>query len=509
MSAGDAALKMEGITKSFGPINALRDVSIEVRRGEIHGLIGANGSGKSTVVKTLSGIHAPESGSIAVWGRQLSLPVSGTGEHGMAVIHQDLGLAEHLSVMENVVASTNFGAGRMRIISWRAQHERVLSLLERLDISVDPKRQVGELSRGNRTLVAVARAICEMEVTGGTDHLLITDEPTSALPKSEASALWNLLRRVVVAGGSALFISHHLDEVLSLCDRVTVLRDGEIVSTAMCVGLTEDGLVEMMVGKGGSNSSAKRHLGRAAPVDAAPVLQVRSLSGVGLHQLDLTIQAGEVLGITGLLGMGQDAVPEAVAGVRGQLGGRLHIDGLQLPLGDPARARKAGVVLVPAERQRDGLWLDGTIAENIGMVRTRELARRGYYDRVCERARAASLAERFDVRPRDVRRPVRDLSGGNQQKVMLAKWLQLDPRVVLLHEPTQGVDVAATLDIYRLIREYATLNGAAVLIVSSDHDEVATHCDRILVMAHGRFAGEVSPVDFTPERFMSLASVAR
>ncbi len=499
------ALELTGLTKSFGPVKALTDVSFDVRPGEVHGLVGSNGSGKSTLVKILSGYHSPSRGGLKVWDADVVFPVSSSDLRGIAVIHQDLGLVEQLSVTENVVASTRFGTSRGRPISWRRQRDRVRDLLRELDIDVDPAVDVGELSRGQRTLVAVARAICELRATSGEQHLLITDEPTSALSNAEATALWDLLRRVTGNGGAALFISHHLNEVLEMCDRVTVLRDGRVVITEDCAGLTEADLITAMVGVSDVGELDTTTPGTAQRRDEV-VLSAAGLNGAGLQDVSFDVHAGEVLGITGLLGMGQELLPEVIAGLRPDVAGTISVDGRHT---SPGHARRAGIVLVPAERQRDGLWLDGTVAENLGIVRTRSLVRAGVYARGRERSQAAELTERFDVRPRDVRKPIRNLSGGNQQKVLLAKWLQLDPRVVVLHEPTQGVDVAAKRDIHRLIRDFAERTRAAVCIVSSDQDEVAENCDRVLVVAHGRISGELQRGELTTEKFMTLASVPR
>jgi ribose transport system ATP-binding protein len=502
-----AALRITGLTKAFGPVKALTDVSFDVRQGEVHGLIGANGSGKSTLVKILSGYHAPDSGAVRVWDTDVSLPVRTSSRHGLAVIHQDLGLVEQLSVTENVVSSTRFGTRFGQPISWKRQRARVRDLLQQLKIDVDPEAEIGDLSRGKRTLVAVARAICELRATSGERHLLITDEPTSALSNAEATALWDLLRRVTEGGGAALFISHHLNEVLRLCDRVTVLRDGRVVLTEDCAGLSEADLITAMVGSPGTSESAAAPT--TAPATTAAVLRAEHLTGAGLSDVSFEIGEGEILGITGLLGMGQEQLPGVFAGLLADVEGTVAVDGRVIDFRSAAQCRQAGIVLVPAERHRDGLWLDGTVAENLGIVRTRSLVRAGVYGRAQERRDASELAERFDVRPRDVRKPIRNLSGGNQQKVLLAKWLQLEPRVVVLHEPTQGVDVAAKRDIHRLIRQFALRTKAAVCIVSSDQDEVAENCDRVLVMAHGRISGELKYGELTTERFMTLASVAR
>ncbi len=487
------ALRLHGLSKAFGPVRALDDVSLSVRRGEVHGLIGANGSGKSTLVKILAGYHVPDAGAVRVWGAGVPLPIADASRYGIATIHQDLGLIDELSVTENVVGSTGFGGRR---IKWRTQHARVHALLERLGIDVDPRADIEAIGRGQRTLVAVARAICEMEAHSGDQHLLITDEPTSALSSSEAGALWDLLRRVTENGGAVLFISHHLNEVRRMCDRVTVLRDGRVATSGDA--LTEDAMVEAMLG----TAYEAPELTTSKKGDA--VLQVRGLAGDGIADVTFDVAAGEIVGVTGLLGMGQERLPSLLAGHRTPEQGSVAVDGRALPLGDAHRALAAGLAMVPADRQREGLWRDGSVAENLGVVG--RFWRRGRYDRGLERRSAAVLAERFGVVPRDPETRITALSGGNQQKVLLAKWLQTSPRVVLLHEPTQGVDVAAKGEIHRLVREFADREGAAVCLVSSDHEETADTCDRVLVMSRGRLAGALTRPHVTPQRILAMAN---
>jgi ribose transport system ATP-binding protein len=469
-------VSLRGVTKSFGQIRALDGVELTVRRGEVHGLVGANGSGKSTLVKILAGYHAADAGELAVLGE-------------IATIHQDLGLVDELSVTENVIASTGFGGRR---IAWREQHARVGALLARLGIDVDPRALVADIGRGERTLVAVARAICELEQQGDA-HILITDEPTSALSSSEAGALWDLLRRVTESGGAVLFISHHLQEVRRMCDRVTVLRDGRVAAEGE---LTEQQMVHAMLGEA---YEAPEPAGASA---GDTVLRVDALAGDGLEQVSFEVRAGEIVGVTGLLGAGQERLPRLLAGHRPRDAGGVEIDGRALPAGNAGAALDAGLAFVPADRQREGLWNDGTVAENLGIVR----AGRHRYDRGGEKRRGAALTDRFGVQPRDPLRRINELSGGNQQKVLLAKWLQQDPRVVVLHEPTQGVDVAAKGEIHRLLREFATARKAAVCIVSSDHEETADTCDRVLVMQHGRVTGELARAELSPQRILAMAN---
>jgi ribose transport system ATP-binding protein len=502
------ALQLEGISKRFGGVRALHDVEMSVPRGEVRGLAGANGSGKSTLVKILAGYHSPDGGQVAVWGHELSLPIAGANRHGIATIHQDLGLIDSLSITENVIQTTGFGVDRAKPIGWRQQRQRVAQLLKRLDIGLDPAMEIASLTRGERTLVAVARAICELEGR----HLLIMDEPTAALSSTESGAIYDLLRRVAGEGGAALFISHHIQEVRALCERVTILRDGQIVGTLPCATSSEGDIVRAMLGAELASETPLEPEERSpngaasSPTTRKPVLRVRDLHSDVLDGMSFDVAPGEIVGITGLLGMGQDELPYVICGARPRAYGTVEVEGRGLRGGRFEEALATGMALVPAERRRDGLWMEASATENLGIAGTGRFWRRGRYDRRAERAVGRELADRFGLRPRDPSVMTSALSGGNQQKVLLAKWLQLEPRVVLLHEPTQGVDIGAKLEIHRIVRDFAERAGAAVCLFSSDHDEVAELCDRAIVMARGRAAGSITRAELSTHRIVEMAN---
>jgi ribose transport system ATP-binding protein len=376
-------------------------------------------------------------------------------------------------------------------------------MLERLGLTIDPDAEVGTLSRGTRTLVAVARSVWELDHMGRRP-LLVADEPTAALSGSEASALWELLRRVTSIGGAALFVSHHLEEVRARCDRVTVLRDGRVALHASCQQATVEDLVEAMLG--GAPEVERGAPGATPAVAARRVLDVVDVVDEVLNGVSFSVTQGEVVGLTGLLGMGQERVPALLAGTVKRRGGRVYVDGAEVPGGDTACSAASGIVAVPAERQREGLWLDATVSENLAVVDSRRFWRAGRYRHSSERARARDLIKAFDVRPREPERLVRELSGGNQQKVLLAKWLQLEPRVIALHEPTQGVDIAAKREIHRILRRFAVDRRAAVVIVCSDHEELAEHCDRVLVLRAGRVRGELASHELSPHSILELTT---
>jgi ribose transport system ATP-binding protein len=507
----DETLYVHEVSKRFGATQALDRVSLLLRGGEVHGLVGANGSGKSTLVKIVAGYHAPDSGEARLHGELRKLPLSADDRRGIATIHQDLGLVEGLSVLENMIVSTAFGASPGRPIPWSAERRAAGELLQRIGVTVDLGADVSELAPGERTLIAVARAMLELDRARQRDgsergHLLILDEPTAALSDAESVAVWQLLRRITAEGGAALLISHHLQEIRAHCDRVTVLRDGRRVQTALCTEVTEDSLVKSMLGEAAVRASA-------SPVSSTPdggrghSLSVTDLRAGVLRGLSFTITPGEVLGVVGLLGMGQDELPYVLAGASPR-SGTVEVDGRTLPPGDIVAARRAGVVLIPQDRRRDGLWIEADGAENLGIVDPSRFVRAARYRRRLELINASGWMEKLQVAPKDPELAVSGLSGGNQQKVLLAKWLQTNPGVVLLHEPTQGVDVGAKLEIHSILRTFARETGAAICLCSTDLEETEEMCDRVIVVRYGRAVGVLAGSEVRSHSILSLANAA-
>jgi ribose transport system ATP-binding protein len=503
------ALYLDNVSKRFGATQALDRVSLQLNAGEVHGLVGSNGSGKSTLVKIVVGVHTPDSGQARLGGQRCELPLSPAERRGIAVIHQDLGLVDGLSALENLIATTRFGAAAGRPIRWSAQAKAVTALLERMELEIDLRTEVGGLAPGQKTLLAVSRALLELQhardIDGGErGHVLILDEPTAALSDTESEAVWAVLRRISSAGGSALLITHHLHEVLEHCDRVTVLRDGRRVITASCAGLSENVLVHSMLGEAAPSRAGRRSVAvRRADHD---VLAVSDLHGRTIHGLSFALAPGEVVGIVGLLGMGQDELPYMLAGSVRASSGAVRIDGRRLPNGDLRAAHRAGLVLIPQNRHRDGLWIEADGAENLGIVHPRRFMRTGIYRRRLELASAGKWFGRFDVRPAAPALVLSGFSGGNQQKVLLAKWLQTQPRVIVLHEPTQGVDVGAKLEIHNLLRQYASESGAAICLCSTDLEETEEMCDRVIVLRYGKAAGELTGADIRSHAILGLAN---
>ncbi len=488
------ALELRGITMRFGSFRALRDVDLVVEPGEIVALLGENGCGKSTLVKVLAGVHAPEpGGELYLGGRRVRLPVppGRFRDLGLSFVHQDLGLARTLSVVENLVVGES-RRGR-RPINWRAEYRRVRALLDDYGVRIDPRLPIDRLPPVGQALVAIVRAAEELKAHRRRDDvrhsILFLDEPTVFLPRAEVEFLFDLVRTVVRDGAGAVFVSHDLSAVRTLCDRAVVLRDGEVAGRAVMAEIDDQELVDLIVGPAGAK--AVPDAGRSAP--GVVRCQVDGLAGGRVRHVDLSLRGREIVGVAGLLGSGAEDLAYLLFGARRSTRGSMVVDGdrVALPAMTPFDAVRRGVAMVPADRRRDAIAPALTVGENttilvnhrytvFGRIRTRRLA-----------ARVRTLLERFDVRPRRADVPIGRLSGGNQQKVVLAKWLEIGPKVLLLHEPTQGVDVAARAEIYRLVRR-ATEDGMVTLWVSSDLEELAAVCDRVLVMAEGTVRSELA-----------------
>jgi ribose transport system ATP-binding protein len=464
-----------------------------VHPGEIHGLVGENGSGKSTLVKVLSGYHRPDpGGALFIDGEPVTLPVrpAAVRRLGLSVVHQDLGLLDAFSVLENMRVGL-FGVRRFsRAIRWRQERELARATLAALGADIDPEAPVGRLSAAERAEVAIARALQQHEPGRG---VIMFDESTRALPPEPRRHFHRLVRDVVGRGGSALLVSHQLEEVLEHTDRVTVLRDGRVVASSVPTAeLSERELIRLMLGRELQIESRRRRT--APPGRAAVVAEIRELQGDVVVDATLSLAGGEVVGVTGLLGSGFDELPYLVAGARRARRGTLSLSGRELDL---ARASirellQAGVALVPERRETEGLAFTETVLDNVTLPRVRGV----HLARAWQEEEAGWVLRELGVRPADPRRVVGQLSGGNQQKVLLGKWLCSHPKLLLLHEPAQGVDVGARRDLERAIGRAAEA-GAAVLLASLDASELASMCDRVLVMREGRLmaelAGELSP----------------
>ena len=494
-----ARLAVTALSKTFPGTQALAGVDLDVREEEIHALVGGNGSGKSTLIKILTGVYQADGGALVVIKGETIDAAAITPEFarrvGIHVVHQDLGVFLDLSVTENLALGHGYELGRARKINWRAMRRRAQELIERFEIDARPETCLNMMSQGARTQVAIARALQDENEGGG--GILILDEPTAALPRHEVDLLMRHLRAYAARGEAILYVSHRLDEVLALSDRVTVLRDGHKVGTYATGDLTEDHLAELIVGR-----SLDIAFPPPPPIsDQSPILSVERLAAGPLTDVSFTVARGEILGIGGLLGCGRSELLRAIFGDLPITSGQLRLDGQPYAPKGPLQAMRAGVALVPEDRAGDAAFADLSLAANASMANVGDYWQAGLLrDRRMRRDARAVMTEHL-VKFSQVDAPLQTLSGGNQQKVILARWLRRRPQLMLLDEPTQGVDVGARTEIYGLIRR-AVAEGASAIVVASDAEELSHVCDRVLFLARGMIAGELGGSALQPERLI-------
>jgi ribose transport system ATP-binding protein len=504
---GTLALEASNLAKSFGGVRALKGVDLAITAGEVVALLGENGSGKSTLVKILSGYHVPEpGGTLTMNGVDVPLPVP-LGQArtvGLSFVYQDLGLAGELTVVENLFVGhrVTTGGGSFGRISWGAERNRAYEIFESYGVQLDPSAQVGRLRPTAQALLAIVRAAEELreyrreyEQGGG---VLVLDEPTVFLPEHEKVFLFDLVRRVVAEGFGVLFVSHDMTAVREIAHRAVVLRDGDKVGDVPVATTSDADLIELVSGHRLDRSTIEQATthgsGSAVESSGEVVLAAKDVRGGRVRGVSFELHAGEILGIAGLLGSGSEDLPYVLFGDAPGASGELTLPNWSGDLSDlaPSQAIKLGVSLVPADRKQQGAVADLPVALNMLSLSLKNFMQGGFLriDKLV--GTANQRAETYDVRPRDASVNMAALSGGNQQKVVLARWLEQGPKVLLLHEPTQGVDVATRHQIYELMRARAA-QGAAILWVSTDFDELATVSQRILLCAHGQIAGSIAP----------------
>jgi ribose transport system ATP-binding protein len=499
------ALEVRDLWKSFAGVTVLRGVDLDVGRGEIHGLIGPNGSGKSTLVKVLSGFHRPDgSPTLRVNGTALEAPfsVADVRRVGMGFVHQDLALVGDCSVADNLgfgAAGFAGGSGRIR---WRRHFARVRELCARVGLDVDPGATVASLTPAERTLVAIARALGEFQ----DEALLVLDEPTASLPQEEVHRLFASLRRLAEGGTALVYISHRLPELLALTDRVTVLRDGRVVATRATVELSHDELAELMLG-----DIEQRRAEPAPDAESAgqrrELLRLSRFSAAGLEPVELALHEREILVLTGPVGCGAAQIGRALYGLTDVEGGHVEVDGVALDVSEPVNAKRLGIAYLPSDRQGLASFQDLTVAENILATDWSSLATAGRLSDRTARREAARLIVELNVEPPDPDRIFRTLSGGNQQKALIAKWLRLSPRVLVVDEPTQGIDIRTRGEIYARLRAEADA-GLAVLWITSDLEEASVIGDRVMVFVAGRHEGTLEGDLATPDAIGRLSLAA-
>lgn len=501
----DVGLELTNLRKQFGGVAALGGVDFSARGGEVHALLGQNGSGKSTLVKILTGIYDPEPGArLRIWGQDVGMPITAAHEHGIAVIHQDLGLVESMTVLENMGVASGYGTGLLAPFSMAKERRITRDLLAELGLDVSPDTLVGDLAPASRATVAIARAM-RMLREHSERLVFVLDEPTAYLSAEESAQVVRLMRTVADAGSAVVFISHRLAEVEAVADRVTVLRDGLVVDSFERAEVDQRRIIEAMLGK--RLDAAYPELPTAPATGARPVLEVSGLSGSRVIDLDFNVAAGEIVGFGGLVGMGQEEVPELLSGAAALSGGRVVLNGSDITASTIADRVAAGVSLVPGNRQRDGLWLDVTAYENLAVLPDTAHSSVRLRDNRAEVATAGSMMQAFGVRPPDPMARVGEFSGGNQQKIVLAKWMSRPVSLLLLDEPTQGIDAGAKFEVLQAVCDAAS-GGAAVLIASGDYEQLARVCHRVLVMRFGRITAELSGAQLTETEIAAAAQTA-
>ena len=490
-------LRFDRVSKRFGGTLAVDDVTLDLGAGEILALLGENGAGKSTMIKMLAGIHPIDQGDIQMDGAPYRHrpPVAGEPQ-GVAFIHQDLGLIEWMTVAENIALGTGF-ACKHGFLNWKAVDLAAAEALAQVELDIDPQSRVHALSRTEKSLVAIARALA-VEA-----RILVLDEPTASLPQDEVERLFQVLRRLKDRSVGMIYVSHRLDEVFAIADRVAVLRDGRLVGVKPTAETSPDDLVEMIIGR----REATRHW-RDAVAPGKLRLSVNGLRTESTGPVSFEVRAGEALALVGLRGAGQSDIGRALFGVEAVIDGRVVLDGVAPDLTSPGSAMQSGVSFVAGDRGEESLLPGREIRENL--FANPGAQGRGMLSLLspnAERHESEGLAETFDVRPRATDRLIETLSGGNQQKVVMARWLVIGSPLLILEEPTAGVDVGAKGEIYALLAE-ARRDGVAVLIVSTDFEEVARIADRALVFSRGAVADEIAGDDLTPECLLHAASVS-
>ncbi len=492
----DVLLRLEGISKSFPGVRALHNVRMEIRRGEVHALLGENGAGKSTLMKILSGAYSRDAGEILWEGHPITIPNPREAQKlGIGIIYQEFNLVPQLSIAENVWISREPYRNRpLQLIDWKEMGRRTRELLDEVHLPLDPRRPVAGLGVAQQQMVEIAKAL-SLDA-----KLLIMDEPTSALTDTEINQLFTVIRRLKARGVSVVFISHHLEEVFEICDRGTVLRDGEYIDTVDLAAVTKEDIIRMMVGR-----NLEQQYPKAESLRGEEALRVEGLKRDGvLHDITFNAFTGEILGIAGLVGAGRSELMRAVFGADPIDAGEVFIFGKQIDVRSPQQAIRAGVGLLPEDRKQQGLVLMLSVLHNMSMASLDKLTSRVFLRRGDERKQAGEFVEKLRISTPSVNQQVQYLSGGNQQKVVLAKWLASRSKILIFDEPTRGIDVGAKVEVYNLMNTLVQ-SGVAVIMVSSEMPELLGMSDRILVMHEGRLAAEFSREEATEEKILAAA----
>ena len=492
----DQVLRVEHVSKSFPGVLAVNDVSFSLGKGEILALVGENGAGKSTLALVLSGIHRVDHGQIFLEGQSISFAHPNNAiRAGIAMVFQELSLVGSLSIAENIFANRQ-PIGRMSLVKWSDLHRQTAEFLERFNLDLDPKQLVKTLSMGQQQILEVLKAI------SNNPKVLILDEPTSSLTESEIAFLFENIRKLQQQGMSFIYISHKLSEVFQIADRVMVMRDGHHVASKPVSQVTENDIVAMMVGHEITNL-----YGSASKTRGEEYFRVEGLTKKGVFEnLSLGLRRSEILGIAGLVGAGRSDAARAIFGAETKDAGKVLLNGMAQDIVRPADAIRRGIAYLTEDRKGEGLFLNMYVRDNLIAPSLKQFASRvGFLNGRRIDDYASEKVKQYSIITSSNRAKVLNLSGGNQQKVLIAMWMGMKPEVILFDEPTRGVDVGARAEIYRILREFATA-GAGVILISSDLPELIGMCDRIIVMHHGRMTGELTRDEFSEEKIMTYAA---
>jgi ribose transport system ATP-binding protein len=489
-------LRLVGISKSFPGVRALNNVHLEVKKGEVHALLGENGAGKSTLMKILSGAYSNDKGEIYWLGKKVDIRKPKDAEElGIGIIYQEFNLVPGLSIAENVFLGREpFRNQALHLIDWKEMHRATRELLAEVHLDLDPGRPILGLGVAHQQMIEIAKALSL------NAQLLIMDEPTSALTGTEIDQLYTVIRKLKEKGKSVVFISHHLDEVFAICDRGTVLRDGEYIATVDLQKTTYDQLINLMVGR-----SLDQQYPKIITERGHEALRVEGVSRKGvLKDISFSAYTGEILGIAGLVGAGRTELVRAIFGADKLDSGRVFVEGKQVKLDSPRSAIRAGMGLLPEDRKYQGLILKLSVSHNISMASLYKLEKNGLLQLKVEKIRTQDFIQKLRISTPSENQLVQNLSGGNQQKVVLAKWLASQSQVLIFDEPTRGIDVGAKVEVYNLMNSLAQ-NGVAVIMVSSEMPELLGMSDRILVVYKGTLAGEFTRSEATQEKILAAA----
>ena len=502
LDEGRVILQAKGIHKAFGGIKALDDASLEIHAAKVNAVVGENGAGKSTLMKILSGVYQDYDGQVLLDGEEVyfSNPREAQGR-GIAIIHQELNLIPYLNVAENIFLGREY-VNRVELVDYRRMNRETKALLDKLNLQIDPRTVVSDLRVGQQQIVEIAKAISQKA------RVVIMDEPTSAISEREIDVLFGLIRSLIQQGVTIVYITHKLEELFRIADRVVVMRDGKVVGSRPLTEVSHDDVVRMMVGR-----DIKGFFVKVRAAQAGNLFRVQDICLIHLghpencvvDHISFSVKKGEVLGLFGLMGAGRTELLETIFGLHpARSSGSIFLEDCRVRIDSPSDAIRAGIALVPEDRKLQGLIIEMSVRDNISLASIEQAERWGFLNNRLEKRLANDYIDRLKIKTPSVRQKVANLSGGNQQKVVIAKWLATKPKVILLDEPTRGVDVNAKNEIYKLISELAAA-GLGIIMVSSELPEILAISDRIIVLSEGRQTGSFSPSEATEEMLLKAA----